>query len=168
MLIENHVEGQAGKIENPKVISTELTEQLKLTLSKSNIRVNANFYEVFLAEVYNKLELLIQKNVSITQEAVIRSAQSAFINAETKTKTIISPADKDNIAKDLREKISVAGIVKGSVASDIIANIKTADVKDKASSTNVVRLKITLKEEGLEWATRASESGGVVRTLQTE
>jgi hypothetical protein len=106
--------------------------------------------------------------VSITQEAVIRSAQSAFINAETKTKTILSPADKDNIAKDLREKISVAGIVKGSVASDIIANIKTADVKDKASSTNVVRLKITLKEEGLEWATRASESGGVVRTLQTE
>jgi hypothetical protein len=49
-----------------------------------------------------------------------------------------------------------------------VANIKTADVKEQASSTSVVRLKITLKEEGLEWATKASEAGGVVRTLQPE
>lgn len=47
------------------------------------------------------------------------------------------------------------------------AIVETAEVKELASGTSVVRLKITLRE-GLEWAVRASDSGGVLRTLQVE
>jgi hypothetical protein len=34
-------------------------------------------------------------------------------------------------------------------------------LKEQASSPNVVRITITLKEEGLEWATQASETDDV-------
>ena len=102
------------------------------------------------------------------KEAVVRTVQSTITNALAKSKIALTTLQKDDLAKALRDKISAISVVKEQTSSSIVANIRTADVKEQTSTTSVVRLKITLKEEGLEWATQASESGGVIRTLQPE
>ncbi len=168
LLIENYVEGDTGKMEEPKTAATELEKQLKLLMSKRNFKAKPYFYDTFTAEVTKKLEVLNQTDTPVTKEAVARSVQNAFADTLSRTKTTLSDTERESIANILRENVQVAGIVKEPLASNIMTNIKTADVKEQASNANVVRLKITLKEEGLEWATRASESGGVVRTLQAE
>jgi hypothetical protein len=168
MLIEISLEGQSGEMADPTKIADAAEAQLKTTLSKENIKINPTFHEVFLNEVKNRLELIEQTQAPIMKETVARSVQDAFAATAAKMKTSLTPTHKEAIARDLRAKVSTVSIVKEPVSSSIVANIKTADVKEKASPTSVVRLKITLKEEGLEWATKASESGGVERTLQPE
>lgn len=168
MLIENHVEGQRGDMEDPIKIADAAKEQLNATLSKNNIKINPTFNEVFSDGVKNRLELVKQTGAPIMKETVARSVQDTFAATLAKTKTTLTPTDKEAIARDLRAKVSTVSIAKGPVSSSIVANIKTADVKERASNTSIVRLKITLKEEGLEWATKASEAGGVARTLQPE
>ncbi|MFZ3168297.1 MAG: hypothetical protein WA130_11830 [Candidatus Methanoperedens sp.] len=168
MLIENHVEGQSEETESPTKIADTAAEQLKATLSKNNIKVNPIFHEAFLNEVKNQLELAKQTGAPVMKETVARGVQDAFSATLTKTKTTLTATDQAAVARDLRAKVSTVSIAKGPAPSGIVANIKTADVKERASNTSVVRLKITLKEEGLEWAVKSSESGGVVRTLQPE
>jgi hypothetical protein len=168
MLIENYIPEESGKMENPRTIADEVEAQLRATLSKGSFKARPYFYETFSDEVENKLEGLKKANMPVMKETIARSVQDAFADTLVKTKTTLTAADKENVAKALREKVSVSSIAKEPVSSNIMANIKTADVKEKASNANVVRLKITLKEEGLEWATRTNESGGIVRTLQAE
>ncbi len=168
MLIENHVEGQGGEIEDPTKIADAAGEQLRATLAKNNIKIKPTFQEAFLNEVKTQLELVKQTGTPVMKETIARSVQDAFAATLTKTKTALTATHKEAIARDLRAKVSTVSIAKEPVPSSVVANIKTADVKEQASTMSVVRLKITLKEEGLEWATKASEAGGVERTLQPE
>jgi len=168
ILIENHVEGQSGEMEDPIKIADAAGAQLKKTLSKNDIEINPTFHKMFLERVKNQLELVKQTGAPIMKETVARNVQDAFADTLTKTKTTLTAADKEAIARNFRTKVPKVSIAKEPVSSSIVANIKTADVKERASNTSVMRLKITLKEEGLEWATQSSESGGVVRTLQPE
>jgi hypothetical protein len=168
LLIENHLQGENGKLETPAKIATAAAAHLKETLAKYNIKLNAEFQKVFFSEFQRQLELIQQSNAPIMKETIARTVQNTFSNTLLQTKSAISETDKQNIAKELRASVFAISFSKEPVSASIIANIKTADVKEKASSLNVVRLKITLKEEGLEWATQSSESGGVIRTLQPE
>lgn len=168
MLIEDYVKGEDGEMDDPRKIGDAAKAQLEATLSKNNIKLTPTFHKMFLDETVNQLELAKQKNAPIMKETIVRAVQGAFTDVLNKTKTTMTTANKEVIAKDLRTKVSAVGIAKQLGTSSIVANIKTADVKERSSNTNVLRLKITLKEEGLEWSTQASESGGVVRTLQPE
>ncbi len=167
-LIEGDVAGQNGVMEEPSKIATAAEAQLKSTISKYNIKIGPDFQKEFVNQIKSQLVSVQQSNTPIMKETIVRSVQDAFTNTLTKTKTTLTPSEQQNIAQDLRSKISAVGITKEPITPSIIANIKTADVKERASDTNVVRLKITLKEEGLEWAIHAGESGGVIRTLQPE
>jgi hypothetical protein len=168
MLIDDLVGGETGVMEDSTKIAAETELQLKSTLSKNNIKVDPTFQKTFTDEVKNQLTLVKQSGAPVMKETVARSVQAAFTDALAKTKTPLTASEKETIVKDLRTKVTTISIAKEPVAASIIANIKTADVKERSSIANVVRLKITLKEEGLEWATQANESGGVIRTLQPE
>lgn len=167
-IIENHFEGEKGEMIEPKAIANETVSVLNTYFAKSEVKADPAFIKTFTAEAEKQLTSLQQSGQPIMKEAIARSIQNAFAETSTKTKAPFTASQKEDIAKAFRDKISKASVVKEPIASSIAANIKTADVKEQSSATNVVRLKITLKEEGLEWATQAGESGGVVRTLQPE
>lgn len=168
LLIENHLGGESGKMENPSKIADAAGAQLKTTLAENNIKVNPAFHKIFLGEVEKQFRLLKQTGSPIMKETVVRRVQRAFASTLTKTKTTLTATDKKTLARELRARVSTVSIAKEPVNSSILVNAKTADVKERASNTSVVRLKVTLKEEGLEWTTQADESGGVIRTLQPE
>jgi len=167
-LIENSLEGETGEMADPAKIASALDRQLQSTLTRHNVKPNPIFRKTFTEEVNSRLALLKQTRAPIMEETIVRCVQAAFTATLGKTKTRLTAEHKEVIAKDLRTTASDIGIAKESIPPRIAANIKTADVKEQTSSTSVVRLKITLKEEGLEWGTEASESGGVKRTLQPE
>ncbi len=167
-IIDNHVAGEAGQMQEPKKVVTAVDKSMTSAMSRANVAVTPEFTKKFDANMESRLTLMRDSGMPVMKEAIARSAQDAFIEVAAKENIKISPTQRDSIAKDIRAEALVVGIVKQPVAPIVDANIKTADVKEKASPTSVVRLKITLKEEGLEWATQASESGGVKRTLQAE
>lgn len=167
-LIESSLAGEAREMAEPLKIASALDAQLEFTLAKHNIKPNPIFRKTFTEEVNTRLAILKQTSTSVMNETIARCVQDAFTATLGKTKTRLTDEHKEFIASDLRAKVSAVGIAKDSVPPGILANIRTADVKEQSSDTSVVRLKITLKEEGLEWGTQASESGGVRHTLQPE
>jgi hypothetical protein len=155
-------------MDEPTKVADAAQSQLEATISKGNIKINPELRKAFADEIQKHLALVKQSSVPIMKETIVRSVQNAFAEALAKTKTTLTAAEKETIARDLSTRVSAVSIAKESVSASIGANIKTAEVKDRGSNNSVVRLKISLKEEGLEWTTQASESGGVVRTLQPE
>ncbi len=168
LLIEDHVDGAFGKMNTPEKIAAIAREELKATAAKNAIKINAATQKDFENEVKRRLVALEQSGVIIMKETVVRSVQDAFSDVLSRTDTKLTSKDREIIAKNLRAKIGPVSLAKEPVASSIVGNIKTSDVKERATPTSVVRLKVTFKEEGLEWATHARESGGTVRTLQPE
>lgn len=167
-LIESDLEGEKGVMEEPVKIASALDAQLEATLTKNNIKPTPLFRKTFTEEVTTRLAMINETRAPIMKETIARCVQDAFTATLKKAKTSLTDKHKAAIAGDLRAKAASVGIAKESVPPSIVANIKTSDVKEQSSATNVVRLKITLKEEGLEWATQASDAGGVKHTLQVE
>ncbi|MEY4588565.1 MAG: hypothetical protein RL497_641 [Pseudomonadota bacterium] len=168
ILIENFQEGEVGEMAHPDNITNEAVSQLKSSLAKIKKELPDSFFTSFADETKERLTLTGQEKNSVTKEAAVRNVQTAVFDTLAKTDITLSSTEKEAIARDIRSKIAAVSLSKASVSPKIIPNVKTADVKERASSTSVVRLKVTFKEEGLEWATQVSESGGVVRTLQPE
>ncbi|HEY3488675.1 MAG TPA: hypothetical protein VGK27_00975 [Candidatus Deferrimicrobiaceae bacterium] len=168
LLIEDSTSAQAGEMEAPAKIAAAVEAQMKATLAKNNIRIAPAFNKPFLEAVKGRLASLKDAGGPVTKESVVRGVQEAFADTLAGTGTTLGTPEKEAIAKELRLRVAAISLVKEPVMPGIQANIRTADVKERASAQNVVRLKITLKEEGLEWATQASDTGGVIRTLQPE
>jgi hypothetical protein len=168
LLIENHVEGESGEMEDPSKIADIVGAQMKETLLKNNIKTSPAFNKIFLDKVKDQLAIIKQSGAPVMKETVTRGVQTAFADALNRTTTKMDESQKEIISKNIRAKISTVRIAKAPVIPSVVANIKTADIKEQASDASVVRLKITLNEEGMEWTTQAGEAGGVVRTLQPE
>jgi len=168
VIIEKYQEGELGKMADPAEIANAAQLQLKSTVSRNNITVDPILIDVFVDELKNRLTITQQSGASIMRETVVRTVQAALADALRMTKTTLTVLDKEIIARDLRTSVSASSIAEEPATSSIVVDAITAEVKEKASAKSIVRLRITLMEEGLEWSTQASESGGVIRTLQPE
>lgn len=168
MLIENYNEGQIGRVTNLNEIGAAVKEHMRPTVSMHKAGVRPYFYKHFAEEVEGQMDILKAAEVPVLKETVARSMQNAFANALIRSKTTMSPEARDAISKTLREKVDTICTTKPPLSPNISANIMTADVKEKSSNDNVVRLKVTFKEEGLEWATQTDKNGHIVNTLQPE
>lgn len=168
VLIEDSSEGKAAKPDPTSKIADFAQTIVHSALARRSIETRPVFKRALQQEVRTRLIALRASNAPWTKEAVIRDVQSAFAEALEKSGQDLDAAQQAAVAKQIRSQLAKASFSSGSVMPGIMANIRTADVKERSDSANVVRLKITLKEEGLEWSTQASDTGGVVRTLQPE
>ena len=168
VLIEDHKEGQPPQQATPTKIIDAVTSQLSSTLRDQKIETHPEFHEIFSQELNRLLTARKRPGSVPLRETSARHVQSAFSKALNQTKMSLTPAQQELVSKDLRAAVTASAISTEAVPPKIVSNIKTADVKEKASTTTVVRLRITLKEEGLEWTTQVGEAGGTIRTLTPE
>jgi hypothetical protein len=168
VIIEGQTAEQAAKMADAAVLVAAAYAQIKETLARRKVLMPNSFSRSFSPAAKAKLAALQKSTAPATREAVVRCLQEAVSASLLKANPKLSAADLDAVAKDIRKRISAAALAAESVGAQILANVRTADVKEQASSANVVRVTITLKEEGLEWATQVSETGGVISTLQVE
>lgn len=169
-LIEDYVGGDAGEMKSPENIADIAQSLLKEILSAStgDIKIDSECHQIFIDELKKELAVIKQSNIPVMRETVARCVQVAISNTFSIKRIDLTPLQRDKIVKDLRDKIAKESIIKDPTPPGVMINIKTAYIKEQASATSVTRLKITLKEEGLEWSVQASETGGIVRTLQPE
>lgn len=168
VLIENHVEGEEAEAAKPEKITEAVLTQLETTLAEHHIKAGAELQAAFKEELHAQLVASRKLPGVVTREKHIQIVQSALDKALKRSNTHLSAEHKNVIHKDLRAVVAAVSVTKETVTPSIVANIKTADVKEKASNATIVRVRITMKEEGLEWATQTSETGGIVRTLTPE
>jgi len=168
MLIEGDEAGEDALMADKQTILDDALMQIDSTTSKEGITLGPQFKAEFEASMDKHVSKIQSTDAPVFRESVSRAVDNALLEAQKVTGLNLSEHEKRVLASDLRLASYNSSITRESTAPTILSNIKTADVKDGASKENVVRLKVTFKEEGLEWATSASDSGGVNQTLQPE
>jgi len=175
MLIESHDEGQANIPEDTDIIVTNVIEELRASSLREGVTLqeaNIDFFREDLVREINKLSPNSTSVTSFPKEVVIRSVDKSFtalIRRELSANTqSISPEQTKNISSDIRSKASEVALKEVGSPPSIEASIITAEVKDEAGAGNVSRLRIVMKEEGLEWSISQSEDGTNTKTLTPE
>jgi hypothetical protein len=168
LIVENQEEGQSATLNDPGVIAKATNERVSKALANNNIKLPAAFQKTFTEQATAKLGELKKSNAALSEELVSRTVQEVFSDTLRKTEIKLGPAERELVVNGIRTESGLQAISKPGLPSRILTNIRTADVKDKTNPMSVVRLKITLSEEGVEWATQASADGSTVRTLVPE
>lgn len=172
VLIEDYQEGQSGEIAKSELIASAVSKQVGATLNELGRKeIPRNFSVSFTEELTSQLKSILSTIKIVTKEDVTRVVQKVLLNKlkELESNDIkFNRVEKEKIIKDLRTITEVVCFSRDPVGPKIIANVKTADIKERSTSANVVKLRVIFKEEGLEWSTQLSESEGVIRTLQPE
>jgi len=175
MLIQSHDEGMANIPEDTDIIVAGVVEELQAAALREGVSLQTANIELFkedLAREINKLSPNSSDPVSFPREVVIRAVDKSFTTLVKRELAAnmqsITPGQAKNISTDIRTKASQVALKEVGSPPTIDASIITAEVKDEAGAGNVSRLRIVMKEEGLEWSISQGEDGSTTQTLTPE
>jgi len=175
MLIQSHDEGMANIPEDTDIIVEDVVEELEASALREGVSLQAANIELFkedLAREINKLSPSSSDVVSFPREVVIRAVDKSFTTLVKRELAAnmqsISPGQAKNISTDIRTKASQVALKEVGSPPTIEASIITAEVKDEAGAGNVSRLRIVMREEGLEWSVSQNEDGSITQALTPE
>jgi len=174
LTFEKHIPAKDAELNAPSVIHKSLMDQFKQSIAEEELTGDTKaFQAMFDKEAKTALQKMaeIQKSggTRVTKEAVLRSVDDAFAKALKKSSTNREiPFEKsDNISTAIRHRVAQIALKNQSSPISFVANATTSAVKESTTAANSVRLQITLREEGLEWAT-SSQDGKLTHRLQPE
>ncbi len=170
MLIEGATEGEPSILEEPEQIVKEVREEILTASKNAGLKITDSFLKLFEKRLRQDLERL-QKDDSergYPRESVIRATDSAFSSAIIDRQEKITPAQIKRLAEVARQKAGQVSLRKAGLPPSLVVNIKTEDIKLSANAGVVTRLKLVLKEEGLEWSVGEKEDGTQSRKLLPE
>ena len=115
-------------------------------------------------------ELIRRKKVWIPCFVVVRAMDGAFAAAVRRHEkgAWLMPQARSEILSDLRADAQRVAMVERSEPPRLEATFATSQVKECASSHCSPRLRVVLKEEGVEWTVMEHEGGATARTLTPE
>ena len=173
VVIEAVEEGEPGVPNDPAKIREAILKALLEICKQEEIDLSPTFNKQLDLELRRAFPDKKQRSKSkstATRESAVRAMETAFNRtlSRKELKRELTPTQTKTILQDLRRKTGDVAMKKEGEPTRIRATIVTAEVKEKAGSGNVTRLRLTLKEEGLEWTTIENEDGTSSRKLTPE
>lgn len=173
MLIKSVVEGKKPVVEEAPVITGSVVQELQSMFNKFDLHLDPKLRKELKKEIQNDLEKLgasPQENLNIQREHISRIVDEAFARSVEKfeLKNQIPQTNINQIAQQLRNTARDVAFRTPPEPPSIDASIITAEVKEQASAGNVVRLQLSMKEEGLEWDIINYPDGTTTSSLSPE
>lgn len=113
--------------------------------------------------------LVSHKRPRWSAEAVVKAADNAFLSAlEKDTVRRFTEEQVVTVREDLRRRVASIELEKEGHPPSLAVTVVTSEVKERAAPSNVARLQMTLKEEGMEWTVVEQSDGSVRRVLTPE
>jgi hypothetical protein len=173
LTIDSLDHGEEGEVNNPNMISRSLMQELqKLKQDEKSLAMSPGFDRTFNRSLLQQLSKLQQaqktKSQAVSREAVARAVDNAITEAIKKDDTRLTTEHKKALQSRLRMRATEISLKKIPKPSSIAATFTSSDVKEKSSPMSSIRLKITLREEGLEWSKTENDDGSIQHTLQPE
>jgi hypothetical protein len=172
LLLQAYEPGRAAVPNDAKKIVGVLLEQAGESLARLKLELSRDDQ----TRLRSILERLVRAAVAGTspatgyREAVSRAAQQALLEVLDAggLRVKFPPAAVRELLSDLQLRaLDVAEKTPAEVPR-LQASILTAEVKDKADLGNAARIRMTIKEEGLEWTVHEAADGSRVRRLSPE
>lgn len=192
ILIESIEEGEADQPREINPIVDHLKETLNRSAGKDGIAVRSASYREFRAAFEKHLRRQLERMSPAASvdakrfppEAVARAADEAFMRArrdeerarvraardpDVELEPLVFTAEQVSEARaDIRRAANDVALKSEGTRPRINAEIMTAHVKERADAGSVARLKIVMREEGLEWTISESGEGAITKTLTPE
>jgi hypothetical protein len=173
VLIQSHDEGKDAELQDDKVIVGEVTAELGLALKEQDVQLTEAQKKRFSARIQCELTAIRRAQDSgqrLQREHIVRIVDASFAEiakaAELDKK--LSRAQVRIVASRLQKTARDVAFKQEPVPPRIEASIITAEVKEHADAGNVARLRVVLKEEGLEWDVIDHADGTTSRRLSPE
>ncbi len=171
LLVEQHQPGEADVPNDSETVRKAVIKELDVILNREKLSVSDDFKK--------QLDLEIRAGLKNTGSAspdrgAYRETMSRTVDAALKNTVArlsgegLSSVQIKLLSAELRRKAGEMALKKTGVPSKILASIITSEVKEKAGANNVTRLKIILREEGLEWSVGENADGTVKQILTPE
>lgn len=163
--IDEHKEATNAEMESPTEIHRALNAQLKQTLDDENVLSKTQtFMSNFDKEAIRALKEVAEKDrqgvVKFSREMVVRSLDQALQTALKKSNADkeLTADQKNRIRSQMRHRVSDVSLKSVSMPSSLTTTVTSDAVKENANAISSTRLKITLREEGLEWTQDTEKS----------
>ncbi len=163
--IDQYSDHTVAEMESPTVIHKALVNQLNKTLDDENILSRTHtFQSNFDKEALRALKEVAEKDrkgsVKLSREMVIRALDKSLLVAMKKSSADkeLTPDQKNTIRSQIRHRVGEVSLKNISQPNSLGITATTDSVKENSTSISSTRLRITLREEGLEWATDRSTS----------
>jgi len=131
-------------------------------LKEKGIRVPAatlKQFETRLSKHIGELSKTGSGRPAPAREQFVKLSEMTFIDT-LKQQQIEMPAEvRREILSSLRRAAREHLLEKPGQPPRLKINVLTAEIKDKAAPVQVARIKLTVREEGLEWTTIENEDG---------
>lgn len=173
LVIDGHQEGEPSELAEDAAIVPILGETLARALKRAKLEVPPDSIKRFSEELADELRVLRQRRGSgergPTRETVARSAERAFRRVlGDDPRHVATPDTLKRIIEELGENAADVALKKPGTPPRVLVSIETNAVKERAGANNVVRLKLVMKEEGLEWSMGTAADGTSTRRLTPE
>lgn len=170
-LIESLDEGKPNVLNDLDKIRKLVSEELRKLAEREQLTLG-DLGKHFDRELALELDWLTQSEKAgrgVSRETVIRAADNALARV---LKEQVSPESlrtwQNQVAPGIRQIASKVALKEVGTPPKITASIITAEVKEKASAVSAPRLRLSIKEEGLEWSVGRAEDGTVTKKLVPE
>ncbi|WP_299008441.1 hypothetical protein [uncultured Shewanella sp.] len=170
VLIETISSRQSPKLKPAKDIVNHL--MIKLTDAFKEVDdIPTSFYAEYEKNIISKLTPLLRSKSNrllMTKERVIRLLETTFTSTLKTTQIPITRSQID------RFKLTISELSANNIFSTdpnslkLSVNTSTSSVKETSTPDSIARIKLTLKEEGLEWNSIESATGETKRYLEIE
>jgi len=169
LLVESYSEPAHREYHAPEVIEERLLSRLQRSAAADSFEIPEGFGERFRAALHKRL-LALSHSARAHPEGVVRAMDTAFADTERRLgqKRWLDPAQRKELLEDLRQEASESAMAKEGSSPQISVTIATSQVKEGASAACAPRLRLILKEEGVEWTVTQNETGETARTLTPE
>jgi len=169
LLIQDHIEGEPSQLEEDHHVRQAVNDALKKAATREGIKLTKTQQDSFDREL--KTELAKFKDADAPErghprELVVKAVDTALTRSLGDEK--ISQTQMRRLSFDVRQRASDVALKKPGQPAKITASMITSEIKENAGANNVTRLKIVLREEGLEWSTGENADGTVSRKLIPE
>lgn len=173
VLIQAHDEGKDPELQNEELIVRDVTKELSSLLKTHNVELSNELQEQFRQKIKVGLTQMRPTTGSrqrFQREHVIRVVDDSLaeVMKASGLDKELKPSQIKLIAANLRDTSKRIAFKNDGIPPKIEASIITAEVKEQAASSNVARLHITLREEGLEWDIIDNQDGTITRRLSPE
>ena len=174
LTINQHIPAKNAELDSPANVHKALMSHFNQALDDEDILSRTkSFQHNFDREARAALDKVTERqrngDVRISKESMVRAVDEAFQKALKK-----SGSDKEvpferlsAVNKQVRHNVSTIALKSRSTPPAIKTSVVSSEVKETATPQNSIRLNITIREEGLEWAT-GIENGQTKNKLMPE
>lgn len=168
-IIEEESPATPEQLEKTDVIKKAMSARLMTAANAEDVRLPRTVKQRFERQLDNAFREAGIGTGGHTREDVVRAVGRAFTaTTEAELSERLSESQLKAVSKAILNEAAAVAVRKERTPATVKVSVRTEDVKEKSDPASVVRIKLVLREEGLEWTAVKDDEGTVHRFLTPE